>query len=118
MDRMTPLERELLASVSALESLHEQQMSALQTGFETQLASLMAGFEIVTNSISKRLDEVEETQRSLVTILRGLSERQDGTDQALKRVSDASSGTLGSLNGTLTGLSERLKALSETSRKR
>lgn len=118
MNQLTPLERELLASVNALQSLHEQQMSALQAGFETQLASLMAGFEIVTNSISKRLDEVEETQRSLVATSQALSERQDGTDQALKRVSEASSGTLGSLNGTLTGLSERLKALSETSRKR
>lgn len=113
MDAMTPLERELLASVTALQSSHEQQMNALRNGYETQLAALRAGFESVTTSIATRLDELEKTQGQCVAALNDLHRRQSATDRSVTALSATSAEQLQGLGGTLKSLSARLAALND-----
>ena len=80
MDRLTPLERELMRSVSALQAGFRQDMSALQDGLSTYetgsssaLEDRFTAIETAQSYLDQRLATIEEHQLAMLERLNEVS---------------------------------------------
>lgn len=94
MEQLTPLERELMRSVSDLLSGTEREIADLKTSLRTYDASVTSGLERRLNALAntqtaleQRLSELEAQQKQtfekLAAILRGFTERLTASEAQL-----------------------------------
>lgn len=104
MDRLTPLERELMASVDSLIDGFRSEMRAFQSGLKGYEGRSAAAFET-------HLSSVENVQQSLGRRMRAIEDNQLRMERQLSEISEICSKQLMAYEQRIETLASALKRL-------